>query len=437
MELLVLLVFCLLLILCIATGLSILYALTAGLFLFVGFSLWKGFRPKEVCAMCLEGIKTVKNILITFILIGMMTGLWRAAGTIPSIVCYSVHLITPSIFLLLTFLLNCLVSFLTGTALGTAATMGTVCMTMGLALQMDPLFMGGAILAGSYFGDRCSPVSTSALLVAELTDTSIFVNIPRMVKSSLVPFGISCLIYLGAGFLLPHSTGQLMDVEGIFSVCFKLGLLPLLPAVAILVLALCKISVKKTMAVSIVLALLIAIFYQEVPLQELLQIILTGYQSSDAQVAAMLNGGGLTSMIRVGCIVCLSSSYSGIFRKTGLLDLLQEMILRLSKKATSFAVTLPTAILLAMVSCNQALTIMLSHQLCSPTEKDQARFAIDLENSAVVIAPLVPWSVACALPLTTIGAPSAAVLGACYLYLLPLWTLLSSFAGRKKQNSLN
>lgn len=38
---------------------------------------------------------------------------------------------------------------------------------------------------GVYFGDRCSPVSTSALLVAELTETGIYTNIKNMIKSAL------------------------------------------------------------------------------------------------------------------------------------------------------------------------------------------------------------------------------------------------------------
>lgn len=71
--------------------------------------------------MAVSGIKTVKNVLITFLLIGMLTALWRESGTIPVIVCYATKLIRPSLFLVMAFLLNCLVSFMTGTAFGTAA----------------------------------------------------------------------------------------------------------------------------------------------------------------------------------------------------------------------------------------------------------------------------------------------------------------------------
>ena len=180
MELITLGSFCALLLACVALELSILYALAGGLVLFLLYGKWKGYAWRELAQMSLSGIKTVKNILITFLLIGMLTALWRDAGTIPVIVCYATQLIRPSLFLVMVFLLNCGVSLLTGTSFGTAATMG-----------MDLLLVGGAMLSGVYFGDRCSPVSTSALLVSELTKTNIFRNIKNMIRSALVPFLIT------------------------------------------------------------------------------------------------------------------------------------------------------------------------------------------------------------------------------------------------------
>lgn len=50
---------------------------------------------------------------------------------------------------------------------------------------------------------------------------------------------------------------------------------------------------------------------------------------------------------------------------------------------------------------------------------------IGIENTTIVIAALIPWSIACSVPLATIEAPSTAILCACYLYLQPLlgWKL--------------
>ena len=69
----------------------------------------------------------------------------------------------PEVILLASFLLNCGISVLTGTSFGTAATIGVICMSMGVSEGANPLLLGGAILSGAFFGDRCSPFSTSAL----------------------------------------------------------------------------------------------------------------------------------------------------------------------------------------------------------------------------------------------------------------------------------
>jgi NhaC family Na+:H+ antiporter len=68
---------------------------------------------------------------------------------------------------------------------------------------------------------------------------------------------------------------------------------------------------------------------------------------------------------------------------------------------------------------------MLTRELCSEVEPDRQKLAIALENSVVVIAPLIPWCIAGAIPLAILSAPACSVLAACYLWLLPLWGLIA------------
>ena len=425
MEWLVLGLFCGGLILCLLLDVSILYALLFGLLLFLLYGRRKGFAWGELLGMALAGVKTVRNILITFLLIGVLTAFWRSAGTIPVIVCYAAKLIRPSVFLLMAFLLNAGVSVLTGTSFGTAATMGVITATMGGVMGVPVVLTGGAVLSGVFFGDRCSPVSTSALLVAELTQTGIFDNIRRMVKTALAPFLASCAVYALLGLLAPHGAGTL-DLVSLFSREFSLSLWAAVPAAVILVLSLLRVNVKLAMTASILSAVPVCLWLQgRVPL-ELLETALTGFAAGDAQAAAMLNGGGITSMLRVGAIVCLSSSYSVLFRKTGLLDKVKGAIGRLAGRTGPFFAILATSALAGMVACNQSLTILLVHQLCRELHEDPSDMALDLEDTAVVVAPLVPWSIAGAVPLSAVGAPGISVLLACYLYLLPLWRLIRS-----------
>lgn len=435
MEIFTLLLFCAALILCVIFDFSIIYALILGLLFFILYGLVQKYSLMEMFHMCLEGIKTAHNILITFLLIGILTAFWRAAGTIPTIVCYASVLIRPSLFLLMSFLLNCAVSILTGTAFGTAATMGVICAAMAVTMHISPLLTGGAILSGVYFGDRCSPVSTSALLVSELTQTNIFDNIRRMLKTAGIPFLLTCVFYLMLGILTPHSSASL-DLTAIFGAEFLLHWVCLLPAIIILIFSIFRINVKTTMLISILFSIPICLQLQRIPVTELIPISVFGYHAQDAKVASMLNGGGIISMLKVAAVVCLSSAYSGIFKKTGLLNPIRSFIFKLSSSVTQYGATLITSILAGAVSCNQTLAIMLTCQLCRDIEPDRQKFAIDLENTAVILAPLIPWSIASGVPLASAEAPTGSILFACFLYLLPLWQLALALHCKIKEKYL-
>lgn len=430
MEIVVLALFCLALLSCIVWNLSILYALVFGLLLFCTYGRHKQFSWGQLTGMCFSGVKTVKEIVLTFLSVGALTALWRACGTIPVIVCYAAQLIRPSIFLLMTFLLNCGVSFLTGTAFGTAATMGLVCMTMSATIGIHPAICGGAILSGSYFGDRCSPVSTSALLVCSLTHTDTFENIKRMCKTAFVPFLLACALYALVG-LASGGNAYVMDVQTLFARGFQLHWLALLPAAAILVLSACKVPIRTTMFVSVLLAFLIALTVQHVPFFDCLKMMVLGYRTSDSALAAMLNGGGMISMLTGAMIVVISSCYAGIFRETGLLEPLKNLVGRLSRWLTPYGGMVGTSLITAMIACNQTLTILLTHQLCGSLMPDDQTLALNLEDTAVIVAPLIPWSIAGALPLAAMAAPTASILAAWYLMLIPVCRLVGQAIGKK------
>ena len=146
----------------------------------------------------------------------------------------------------------------------------------------------------------------------------------------------------------------------------------------------------------------------------------------------MLDGGGVFSMLSVGAIVLLSASYSGIFQKTGLLNGVKEKLHALAGRVGAYPATLFTSVLACAVSCNQSLSTILCTQLCGGLYEMRSDLALALEDSVVVVAAIIPWSIACSVPLAMTGAPASAVLFACYLWLLPLWRLVGTLVGRKK-----
>ena len=110
--------------------------------------------------------------------------------------------------------MNCLVSFMTGTSFGTAATMGVISMTIAGTAGVNPVISGGAVISGCFFGDRCSPLSSSAILVASVTETNLFDNIRNMLRTAAVPFALTCLIYgaIGLGGANQVDAASISDV---------------------------------------------------------------------------------------------------------------------------------------------------------------------------------------------------------------------------------
>ena len=65
-----------------------------------------------------------------------------------------------------------------------------------------------------------------------------------------------------------------------------------------------------------------------------------------------------------------------------------------------------------MISCNQTLAIMLTHQLSRDLAPTAQEHALDLEDSVVLVAGLVPWSIAGGVPLASMGAPVESLVAA-------------------------
>lgn len=162
-------------------------------------------------------------------------------------------------------------------------------------------------------------------------------------------------------------------------------------------------------------------------------LMLLFFAATDGELAALLNGGGIVSMVNVMCIVGMSSSYAEIFRRTDLLAGAKKWLLQLSKNITAYGACLCASVLTAMITCNQSFPTILVSRLCEELLPEKEERAIALENSIIVVAALIPWSIAAVVPLTAVGAPLRAILGACYLYLLPLWTWMEAYRNEDKK----
>ena len=429
-SIIAILLFSLSLITCLLLKFSVVYALVIGYIIFIIYGLIKRHNLIILIKKSFEGVLTVKNILLVFILIGMITALWRASGTIAFIVYMGSKLISPSILILLTFLLCSILSVLIGTSLGTAATMGVICASIGKTMGVNPYYVGGAVLSGIYFGDRCSPMSTSALLIAELTKTNLYTNIKLMIKTSIIPFIVTCLFYLLLGFKSTISNIS-VNVTEIFKQNYNLNIIVIIPAILIVILSILKINVKKTMLVSIIISFIIAIFIQRDSIVTLINYCIFGYHHTNEKLNLMMKGGGILSMVNVSLIVGISSSYSGIFKETKMLVSLKKHLKDFSKKTSSYFVIFLSSIISGAIACNQSLGTILTNELCGELVEKQ-KMAIILENTIILLVGLIPWNIAMGVPLKTIGIGVMSGIYAFYLYFLPLWNLFLGVIEERK-----
>lgn len=406
-------------------GIFLAYPLLLGLFFFCLLSIKRGFNYKNIIAMLYEGgLKTIPVIKI-FVLIGAITSLWIASGTVPALVYYGILYINKNLFLMFTFILCGVMSMLLGTSFGTVGTAGVALMVMGRIGLVNPYFIGGAILSGAYLGDRMSPLSSSANLVATITKTNLYYNIRNMIKTSIVPIFLTCFLYGIISYFYPLKNTNSIFLSELHKF-FYIRPLVFIPAFILILLCLLKVDVKITMALSAVAAFIIAYFYQKYSFIKLINIGFFGYSDTRSKaLTSILKGGGILSMLKVSILVFISSSYTGIIEKTGILKELIEFLKRSNHRKKPFLMTLIISIFSAAFGCTQVMAIILTDLIIKDVFNgeiiDKNKRALYLENSAVLVSPLVPWNIAVLVPLTTLKVGFLAIPFSFYLILVPLW----------------
>jgi NhaC family Na+:H+ antiporter len=409
-------------------GIFVGYPLILSLIVFIIIGIKRGFNLKSLIIMAFNGGKKSLVVLKIFILIGGITAVWMASGTVPAIVYYGLKLLRPDLFILSAFLISAFVSFLIGTSFGTIGTVGIALMVMARSGGVSSVITAGAILSGAYFGDRCSPMSSSANLIATLTKTDLYANIKNMLKTSIVPFLATCLIYFVISRSYPLNilgssiTSQISDI-------YDVSILTLLPAAVILIFSLFKFNVRTLMLASILIASILAMVIQHAAFSDTLRYIIFGYKMPvDSPLKNIIRGGGIISMLKVALVVFISSGFTGIFEGTEMLKSVESFLGKAKKRSTTFLSTIFVSIASAAFGCSQSLAIILTHLLVKKNYEENSfkdeSLAIDLENTAIVIAPLIPWNIAVLVPLTTLEAGVSSILFAFYLYLIPIWNYL-------------
>lgn len=436
----VLLITLCLLLLAVVNGIFVGFPLILSLLMFMAVAIRQGFAIKEVLHMSFKGAKKALIVLQIFVLIGAITGSWMISGTVPGLVYYGVSLMNPQWFLLYVFLICSLVSMMLGTAFGTVGTVGLAFMLIAKSGGADLAMTAGAILSGAYFGDRSSPMSSSANLVAHLTDTSLYQNIKNMMLTALLPFVIA-LVSFGALSLNLNLGGFDLSLSTQLTQTFNLELLVVLPAVLILVLAMLRVPVKRSMTASIVVAALLALLMQHVSAWELLKAVVFGFKLPEANpLSTIIGGGGIISMWKAAVVVTTSSALAGIFEGTQMLSAVEAKLSQAKTRFQIFSTTILVSALNCAIGCNQSIAIILTDQLMRRTYEaggqSKSQLAVDIENTGVVIAALTPWNIAAFVPTSTLGMdPYSYLPYAVYLYSIVIIAFIWSALSDKLKNT--
>lgn len=422
---------------CLITGYSLIWALLLGLALFFCLGLKKGFPPQALLAMAWSKGKDSLIVVPVFLIIGIVMALWRSSGTIAFFLYHGLKGISPSWFLLMAFLLSALLSFALGTSYGVTGTCGVILITLARSGHVDLAMTAGAILSGAYFGDRCSPMSSCATLVAACTGTQLYANVREMLKTAALPTALTIAVFAVLSFQNPISAVD-QAVLAALSENFSLHWATLLPAVIMLLLPLLKVPVKWAMAISAVCAFGLTVLLQGMPLGEALRTSILGFKPVQPELRSILTGGGLVSMVTTCIIVFITSLYAGILEGIDALASAHALVERLAEKLGLFPASMVVSTVLASVFCNQAVTVLMDEQLLSDSYRkrgaSRTELAMDISNSGVLIAGLIPWSIAISVPLSMLNVGNEAILWCVLIYLIPLCYLPTKRFFRAGQN---
>ena len=109
--------------------------------------------------------------------------------------------LTPALLPMLVFVMACLLSFSTGTSMGTMAIMAVIALPMATNLGMSIPLVASAVWGGSIFGDHASPVSDTTIMSCATTGCNIIDHVKTQIPYVAVFAALTIVYYLVAGFI--------------------------------------------------------------------------------------------------------------------------------------------------------------------------------------------------------------------------------------------
>lgn len=421
-----------------AMQLPLFLALLLGFIPFLILALKEGTSWHTLLHSISTSLTQLSKVYQILFLIGAAIGLWMAAGTLPFLINAGIGLIHPNAFLIFVFLLTWMITLLLGSALGSAGMIGVLFMAIAHASGYSLPMTAGAVVSAIYLGERSSPLSSCANLVAQVTQQPLMRYLITNIKNSLFSIVLTALLYAGLSLMLPM-TGNNDVLQKSITAQFNLNLLVLTPVIVLFALLLWKKQIIPALISSMLLTIGIAVMIQGQSLADLTHTAFYGFQlPASHSLAESLRTTGILGMVKAILTVMASALYSGIFECTDLLKPIQEPLVTLSKRTSNALGLLIASVIGAAIGCSQTFAILFANQLMqnqyTAESNQQVQLANDMANSGVLTPALIPWNAACSIPASLLGTGFSFIPFAFFLFIAPAEMLIKATLQSIKQS---
>lgn len=162
----------------------------------------KLFSVDEVINEMFKGMGTMLPVAGILLFGFTMGNLVKDLDTGNYLTSVFMGVLSPAFLPALSFLLCMLLSFATGTSMGTMAIMSVICLPMAISMGISIPLVAGAVFGGSIFGDHSSPISDTTIMSCATTGCDIIDHVKTQMPYVLIFAAISLVLYVGLGFVM-------------------------------------------------------------------------------------------------------------------------------------------------------------------------------------------------------------------------------------------
>ncbi|OGX78907.1 Na+/H+ antiporter NhaC [Exiguobacterium sp. SH4S7] len=408
-----------------------------------GYAYYRTRDFKRIETAMINGIREAIMPIMILLLIGMLIGVWQMSGTVATILSIGLNTISAQWFLPSVLLITMIVSSFTGSAFTTVGTVGVALFGIGMALGISPALAAGAIVSGALFGDKMSPLSDTTNFAPAVAGVKLFDHIRFMMGTTVPAIVITLILFtvLGRGGQAAD-TAQIAEAQTALAGRFNLSWLTLLAPVLVAVLAFRRMPVLPTMLVGMFAGVLTAGFVQgNWNVSNWFGVMQAGFKSGveNETIAAVLDRGGLESMLWSVSLVLIALAFGGLLRELGVFQAIVDALLeRLKSPGSSVLSVVLSSIGVNLLAGEQYLSILLPGQAFKQGFIDRGidprYLSRALEDGGTVINPLIPWGVSGAFFAATLGVPVLEYAPfAFFLWLSPIFSIVLGYVKLGKQ----